>query len=622
MSQGVATFADDTSESSTVQNGKRDISASAVDSITTMNSDGTESQNKVTVGSSFTVVLNFSEDSSDGTQKTDFDIQSGDQILITWKAPEGTYLTAYSNTIDLTQDGLVIAQAVVTESGVTVTFNDNVNNLQHVNGNVKFLLKTGTESGKTYSETSDAIITSGEISTSIVVNPYVAPNVFGAKSGWYQDDATILWQISFNRQYTTDISGNLVITDQLPETEEFYIFDRYEYRGHDENGKNIYDKLAYSLDDFNARSGCSFSIDENNLLTITIPAKDIEEFAAAGKMGYIQFYTKAKSTRNNTVYNTAKILYSDGNGNSATKEYTASVAIPNSSGEISGVPQGTIKIYKTVKNSTDPIEGVTFRIYKVVSESDHSREQGWYNDADYAELVTDTDGVATITGLNDGYYEIEEVSDNLPNWISSTSLPDSIFVKLEGTAGERVDIENEIKTTDITATKYWLNSDGQTADTSTHPEIFFKLYRSVDGDEMQAVEDAELMSVVTAEGASKASVTWNNMPQYDNSGNVYTYSVKEVDATGNDSVPTGYSKTEDGLNINNIKISKSDENGDEDDSTDENTDSENSKDESDDESSTNSSSSPKTSDEENLISWITILTVSILSLIHMIRKQM
>lgn len=116
---------------------------------------------------------------------------------------------------------------------------------------------------------------------------------------------------------------------------------------------------------------------------------------------------------------------------------------------------------------------------------------------------------------------------------------------------------------DITATKQWVLNGGSSEDTGTHPTIYFALYRKLEGssDEPVAVEDAQIMQIDTANGEWQTSVTWTELPDVDEDGNTYVYSVKEVDENGNDYTPSGYTKTEDGTTVINKKISIPDTGG-------------------------------------------------------------
>jgi hypothetical protein len=528
--------------------GDTDISEEAVDSITinTSNSDGT-----VNAYADFSVTVNFSEDNADGTQKSNLDIESGDTISVSWTAPDGVTLTGYSETTSLYQDGdsskTEFGTAVVSTDGVTITFNDNATNLQHANGSVTFTIRNygnpDSESGGT------ATFTSGKVSQTVTIKhtDNIEVGDFGAKGGAYYTNGEnkIDWWLWINAEELSDLTGEVVITDPLPDTETLDSFTAFSLS----NG-GTWNWGVYTLDDFNNLVG-SFVYDEStNTITITISEEFVTE-NLNGTAAVLHFTTISTAEAGTRVSNTANwTYYENGSSTPFEESHTGSLTIPSTSGSFSGLPKGTIRVSKVVKGTTDPIEGVTFRVYKLNSASDHTRVSGWYNGADYAEITTDEEGIASIANLNDGVYEIVEVTEDLPNWIATSDI-ESDYVELSGSAGKEVTVENSVKTGDITATKKWTLNDGTTADTSDHETVYFKLYRSVNGGEAEAVEDADIKAVETPSGDSSASVTWTDLPLYDNSGNEYTYSVREVDADGNDYTPEGYSKTEDGLTVTN-----------------------------------------------------------------------
>lgn len=95
----------------------------------------------------------------------------------------------------------------------------------------------------------------------------------------------------------------------------------------------------------------------------------------------------------------------------------------------------------------------------------------------------------------------------------------------------------------ITAEKEWTDSD-------PHPQIWFKLLRSIDGGTTK--EDAGVPDMMVP-AAAPFTVTWNNVPSADATGRDYTFYVREVDNTGNDFTPAGYGKVESGLKVVNSK---------------------------------------------------------------------
>ena len=90
--------------------------------------------------------------------------------------------------------------------------------------------------------------------------------------------------------------------------------------------------------------------------------------------------------------------------------------------------------------------------------------------------------------------------------------------------------------TDITANKIWVGGP------TPRPTVTFQLYRSVLGGAAVPVEaPKDLVNGVL-------QVTWNNVPETDNDGNPYTYTVQEV------GTPANYSKSEDGLTVTNTYV--------------------------------------------------------------------
>lgn len=541
---------------SAASSGSRDVSSTAVDSITI--NDSTE-DSEIYAGEDFFVEVAFSE-----KDKGNFNFQSGDTIKINWDAPDGVTWTGYTGTIELHQDNEdnkpIMATAVVNETNVIITFNENVNSMQQVNGSVYFTIRN--EGTPTTDENNTGKIYTSDMSKSVAIKRYTGPTFTSKGGNPVEGTNTIEWTIQINNTSLTNLTGSITITDELPSTETFNesqgivagLFIKNAQNAQGET-KTVY--TGFPENDFNF----SYQLNGKKII-ITIPEgyvsklnnysyTDSEGYSYTGPIGvFFTFYTTSEATAGKTVTNNITTSYQVSGETEKTEEQTGTATIPSSGGSITGAPQGTIWVHKVVNGTTDPIEGVHFRVYKVTDETGNTVQTGWYNNQDYVEIVSDSTGLASLANLDDGYYKIVEISDQLPNWIASSSLK-TIVVQLGGTAGTETTIENDVKTTDITATKNWTQSDGQTADTSDHPTVYFKLFRSVNNGTAEAV-DAEIKAVQTLSGQSTASVTWEDLPQYDNQGNLYTYSVIEVDASGNDFTPDGYTKTEDGLIVTNM----------------------------------------------------------------------
>ena len=95
----------------------------------------------------------------------------------------------------------------------------------------------------------------------------------------------------------------------------------------------------------------------------------------------------------------------------------------------------------------------------------------------------------------------------------------------------------------VTATKEWI--DGPEDD---RPDIWFKLYRKTEDTPVEEVPEAHVKRV------TGNSVTWEDIEQTDKNGTPYTFSVKEVDADGNDFTPENYTKKEDGQKVTNTYV--------------------------------------------------------------------
>jgi len=101
----------------------------------------------------------------------------------------------------------------------------------------------------------------------------------------------------------------------------------------------------------------------------------------------------------------------------------------------------------------------------------------------------------------------------------------------------------------VTANKVW--KDLPPSGWTEHlPTIWFKLYRSVEGKTAEAVPGLALQKLP----AGVTQVSWNGLEKYDPDGELYVYSVKEVDENGKDYEPKYFEKTEKGLTVTNAFI--------------------------------------------------------------------
>jgi LPXTG-motif cell wall-anchored protein/uncharacterized repeat protein (TIGR02543 family) len=96
----------------------------------------------------------------------------------------------------------------------------------------------------------------------------------------------------------------------------------------------------------------------------------------------------------------------------------------------------------------------------------------------------------------------------------------------------------------IVGTKIWVNGP------IPRPTVWFQLWRNIDGGDSELVPGAKIKQLVN----NTATVEWTGLAQTDLDGKPYTFSVKEVDADGNDFTPENYNKVESGLTVTNTYV--------------------------------------------------------------------
>ncbi|MDD7511619.1 MAG: Cna B-type domain-containing protein [Peptostreptococcaceae bacterium] len=98
-----------------------------------------------------------------------------------------------------------------------------------------------------------------------------------------------------------------------------------------------------------------------------------------------------------------------------------------------------------------------------------------------------------------------------------------------------------IPTGEVKATKKWINAKGD------KPTIWFRLFRQIQGSDVEAVPEAGLFKLENGENYA----TWKDVEKTDYNGEEYIFSVKEVNQAGEDFTPEGFTKVENGLEVTN-----------------------------------------------------------------------
>ena len=154
----------------------------------------------------------------------------------------------------------------------------------------------------------------------------------------------------------------------------------------------------------------------------------------------------------------------------------------------------------------------------------------------------------TLTGITGG-------NANLTEQTITVTVTHGKNTADELAATAKAEFTNDLEIGPVTATKSW-------SDNVDHPDIYFKLFyekdNGVDADGYPIIEDIAVPGVeilIVPEGQI-ATVTWPDLPKYDENGDEYVYLVKEYilkDGNYVAAAPSGYVKTEDGLTVNNVK---------------------------------------------------------------------
>uniref|UniRef100_UPI002804E8FC Cna B-type domain-containing protein n=1 Tax=uncultured Anaerococcus sp. TaxID=293428 RepID=UPI002804E8FC len=291
-------------------------------------------------------------------------------------------------------------------------------------------------------------------------------------------------------------------------------------KGQGLDGKSIDEKVE-EVQDFSTKAGKAGGEDEQSHTFEGLPKHD-----PSGRE--FDYYVKEEKVPDNY---TKEITVSTDKVFTVTNTYTSPITDEDIIGEKKwvGVPEGTDK--PTVKLELWRKTSEDGKAEKAVKEAKNLDDQ---NQANFGKQdKTDENGVDYIYFVKEVNEKGEEFSH--PNYSAKVE-----GLKVTNTYG--------VAKKDITATKVW---KGDLEKGETRPTIYFKLYRKIEGGEDQAVDgvDAKELSSGTTE------VTWKDQDIADDEGNIYTYSVKEVNEKGEDSTPEGYTATysEDGLTVTNTK---------------------------------------------------------------------
>ncbi|MGI6032393.1 MAG: SpaA isopeptide-forming pilin-related protein, partial [Coriobacteriales bacterium] len=400
------------------------------------------------------------------------DIQGGDVISVTWPTSGNAYLDVESNTtldIVLTDRTVtdssdphdadnhpIVGKVNITSSGVTATFDENVEKYYNVKGSVTFTVRARNMT----QENQDVTVTSGGQTSTVTVKPgdsSVGVGFADKVAAWTHGDDTnqdhdhVYWTVRVNWNFASNNSGTVTIKDDLNNQ-----------RGVGQTFDSLTAVNVYYLDsNGNRHWGTGESGDSavrtwitdtmggtvtttGNVVNISIPASSLNSYPGSatnvhGKPVCVFFQFRANLSSHKAdewAINDALVTHQDTTmTESVTDTVHTSIQVPNNSSTATGVTPGTLQITKTVGDSQTALSGVSFKVYKL--DDDGNIVSGWYNGADYATITTGDGGVGKITGLRDGKYRV--VEDDGPSWVVIDKDTEH-DVTLTTTAGANLDV--------------------------------------------------------------------------------------------------------------------------------------------------------------------------------------
>ena len=212
----------------------------------------------------------------------------------------------------------------------------------------------------------------------------------------------------------------------------------YGYNAGDFSGEN-------AINDFQNRfpgSSITYNTRENTI-NVRIP----QEYVSLNCFS-IMYRTKVTNPNQEYFENKTKAWYKE-NGKQAVHGGSFDYSVKNihSGGNITGTVKGELKIFKVLKDSTTPIEGVKFLV---------EREDGGIikDNLKKLELTTDVNGIANVKGLSVGKYMVKEIY--APDWIDFDPLNSPVLtfeIKESDTEGVVLNIENTPVLTELLISK-------------------------------------------------------------------------------------------------------------------------------------------------------------------------
>ncbi|CAM4169152.1 Cna B-type domain-containing protein [Erysipelothrix aquatica] len=457
-------------------------------------------------GEKFSVDVLFSE-------KPSVTVKEGDYIKLVLPQKNQAYIHAFNKQFELNNSaGLTFAKVDIQQSVATIIFNEVAEKMENVKGTFKFSAIARNLNG----ESSEENITEldGSLGSKIDKNLLIrrgpsggTTDTFYYKTGDMQpnDSEHVRWFLVYNPSRQSKTDGKVLISDNIVGDHSF----TFESMRVNVNGSMT---GSYSIEEFN-NSNIGFIEYTDNKITITINEKFINDSIT------FSYLTKIQNTSAREFLNNSSIEYIRKGDTSTTKEDSNySVNNIEVDGSIDGNYPGSdeIKIIKKIEGTETTIKDVSFNLYDS-------------NDLLVESKMTDDNGEIVFSSLTNGSYYVVEV--DAPIWVDfSSDNRYQVEINTSDTKGQLLVIENAIKVSNIVGNKVWVGGPSQ------KPTI-----------ELQLLQNGAPFGNSVSLKHGETSYTWINVPQTDNAGNKYTYSIREVN------IPQNYNSelSADGLTVTN-----------------------------------------------------------------------
>lgn len=327
------------------------------------------------------------------------EIHGGDYILVNWSTQSENahaFLQGFNGKKDLYIDGTMVATYTVDATGAKLLFNDNVNNLQNINGSFTFTVQAFNDT----SNNQVLNIGSGTVNVDVTMQAGASDgheiihhqSWAGSKTGAVQSYAGknwVNWGVYFNSN-AADLTGQITFTDQIPAGLSL-----------DPNRINIWlDGTEYiPLADFKARFPQSAIKVEGSVITATFAGTEFSGHSFS--LGYLTEITDPTAV---SFTNTATGSYQLAGQTPQNYDFAATVRNVNFDASVTGTKPGELKIikYYDENGSRKLLPGVTFEITAQTGKK-------W-------QATTDAHGVISLKNMIAGTYFVREIA--APDWIN------------------------------------------------------------------------------------------------------------------------------------------------------------------------------------------------------------